>query len=67
MDDADLVKIGKPMELSVVYDKEVYRISGKYIKERKLTRFKYELPQLPAVIETPAGPVQIMLKITKNL
>ena len=62
MDDADLVKIGKPMELSVVYDKEVYRISGKYIKERKLTRFKYELPQLPAVIETPAGPVQIMLK-----
>jgi len=63
MNDADLMNIGKPMELSVVYNKEFYWISGKHInKERKLIRFKDKLSQLPAVIETPAGPVQIALK-----
>jgi len=62
MDDSDLIKIGRPVELSVMYDKGSYRISGKYIKERKTTRFKYKISQLPATVETPAGQLQIMLK-----
>ena len=62
MDDSDLIKIGKPVELSIAFDGEYYNISGKCVKERKTTRFKYKLSQLPASIETPAGQIQIMLK-----
>lgn len=62
MNDSDLIKIGKPIELSIAFDGEYYNISGKYVKERKTTRFKYKLSQLPASVETPAGQIQIMLK-----
>ncbi|MDD4428561.1 MAG: polysaccharide biosynthesis tyrosine autokinase [Paludibacter sp.] len=63
MDYADILKIGKPLKLSVEYNTDgYYQVSGKYTKERNTSRFKYKLNQLPATIKTPAGKIQIMLK-----
>ena len=67
MDDDDLGKIGSPIELSVKFDDNIYRISGKYSKDNKTTRFKYDFDQLPAVIETPLGQIHILLKNFEEL
>lgn len=67
MDNDDLGKIGSPIELSVKFDDNTYRISGKYSKDNKATRFKYDFDQLPAVIETPLGQIHILLKNFEEL
>lgn len=63
MDEADMMQIGKPLEITVDQNSNgQYVVSGKYKKGLKTTRFKYNVSQLPATIETPAGKVQILLK-----
>jgi capsular exopolysaccharide synthesis family protein len=63
MADEDLMRIGKPLEITVdPVENDSYEVKGRYWTSTERGRFHYQVKELPVTLETPVGKVQIRLK-----
>lgn len=62
MDEADLMLIGKPLEITLDQTSNGHYVVSSENSLGSKTKFKYNITQLPATIETPVGKLQILLK-----